>query len=70
MSPAGDDGSEVARDRRAIFWCAAGFALVGVAGLELVPAGRWIWITLIIVALTAIPQAFPSTRRPKNRRRR
>ena len=63
------DRREAAADRRAIFWCAAAFAAVGAGGLELVPAGRWIWLTVIAVALMAIPQAFVSTRKPRGRRR-
>jgi hypothetical protein len=61
--------TEGARDRLAIFWCAVAFAGGGVAGLELLPAAKWIWIVLIVVALTAIPQAFPSTRRRRHGRR-
>jgi len=70
MTPSPDDGDDTSGGRRAIFWCGAGFAAVGVAGLMLVPAGTWIWIVLIVIALTAIPQGFVSTRKPRGRLRR
>lgn len=64
-----DDRDMTSRDRRAIFWCAAAFALVGVIGLVLFPPAKWIWITVLVIALTAIPQGFVSTRRPRGERR-
>jgi Flp pilus assembly protein TadB len=69
MTPDSEDTREAARDRTAILWCAVAFALVGVAGLKLVPAGRWIWLAVIVAALTAIPQAFVSTRKARRGRR-
>ena len=57
------------RDRYTVYWVAAAFAGIGVVGMIIVPAGKWIWITVIVLALLAIPQAFVSTRSPRRRRR-
>jgi hypothetical protein len=49
---------EMASFRRAVLWSAVAFLAIAVAGLLLAPGLQFLWIMLLVIAVTAVPQAF------------